>query len=455
MEEENEENKMDDNGYVEIPVTAEAEDRAAEAPEEGNEEEPKKQTPKVHRHAEKHAEKHTEKKLQHTAPEGQSHHRKHKCGWLVKAILVIVVLVLIWNIYNLAAAKRAADSKLETAKLEKIPALIQITKLVDLGCKNCFSIDTLVSSIKANNVNVTKEETVAFNSTQGAALMKKYSLVKIPSVIVTGETNKTAALENSLKASLEKKADAYVFTATKAPYTTADGTVAGLVSAKVLRETSCTQCGNLSSLMQSIEQLGVVVKDQENVWASSLKGQGLIAKYNISIVPAIVLSPEIQAYDDSITQRLLTIFTSAADGSMVQRVTPAPYYDVVSGTVKGLVDITYITDKACTECYNVSLQEQILTNPAGYNLKMASSKTVDVADKEGKALVKKYNITGVPTFVMTSEASAYTSLQSIWSSVGSIEKDGNWVFRDLGVMGVPYMNLTSGEVVQPAAQATQ
>ena len=455
--------QMDNEGYVEIKADdveeTPQEDMAEEEPEEAAEKPVKKEAKPEHRLVKKHVEirKHVEKKEheEHRKPEEHSGHQKKrlKLKPIFTIVLVIAILFLLWNVYSLMAAQKIAKDTLTKANFEKVPALIQITKVVDTGCKNCFSLTTVLGTIKGNNVNVTKEEQVAFNSTAGAALIKKYSISKIPAVIVTGDTARTTTLENSLKSIMDKTGDAYVFTKPTAPYTNLNGTVAGLVSAKLLGESSCTQCGNSTSLMNSIKQLGVVINDQETVWASSLKGKGLIAKYNITVVPVIVLSPEIEAYDSSLKQKLLTVFSAAKDGAMVQKVTPAPYYDLATGTVKGLADLTLVVDRTCTECYNVSVHEQILTNPAGYNLKLASKKTLDVNDAEGKALVNKYKITSVPTFILSSEASAYASLVSVWPQVGTVETDGSYVFRQMGVMNVVYKNLTSGELVQPAAAA--
>ena len=77
---------------------------------------------------------------------------------------------------------------------------------------------------------------------------------------------------------------------------------------------------------------------------------------------------------------------------------------------------------------------------------MNSEKTVDIASDEGKALIKKYSIKSVPTIILSKDADAYPALKQIWQQVGSVEEDGNYVFREVTQMG-SYKDLTTGDVV--------
>ena len=66
-------------------------------------------------------------------------------------------------------------------------------------------------------------------------------------------------------------------------------------------------------------------------------------------------------------------------------------------------------------------------------LEIGSAATVDLSKGEGTDLVRKYNITAVPTIILSRDALLYPGFAIVWSRVGSIEDDA-LVFRDTGFM---------------------
>jgi cold shock CspA family protein len=90
-----------------------------------------------------------------------------------------------------------------------------------------------------------------------------------------------------------------------------------------------------------------------------------------------------------------------------------------------------------------------------FQVYLESTKTVDASSNEGKSLISKYNITAVPTILITGDVSVYDPLAAIWPSVGSVEEDGVYVFRTMSaVRGSVYKDLSTGQVVTPQ-QPTQ
>lgn len=115
-----------------------------------------------------------------------------------------------------------------------------------------------------------------------------------------------------------------------------------------------------------------------------------------------------------------------------------------------------LTDKSCTECYPVSIHEKILS---GFNFvpQDKDKKTVDYQSTEGKKLIAKYQIKLIPTIILGGDISAYPKLQQVWQQVGTVEKDGAYVFRD-GVQQMnfygAYRDLTTGQII-PKKQPPQ
>ncbi len=101
--------------------------------------------------------------------------------------------------------------------------------------------------------------------------------------------------------------------------------------------------------------------------------------------------------------------------------------------------ITYLLDSNCLDCYDVKVNEQILMQ-YGLNL---TSRSFDINSGEGRALINKYNITKVPTFILSGgDLMNNSKLISVWPSVGSFESDGSLVFRSPELMSVKFKVLS-------------
>ena len=207
-------------------------------------------------------------------------------------------------------------------------------------------------------------------------------------------------------------------------------------------DSKCTDCADISALTQFLEQYGNV--DTKSVEFDSSAGKKLISKYSIEKVPSAVVTGDLSKVPDLKTK--WNQFGLVSADALVLLNTPSPYLNITSGNVQGLVEITYLADKSCTECYNPLLHKQALAS-LGIT-KFSKETSVDVSSDEGKALVSKYKIKAAPTIILSSGAAEYPGLVQVWPSVGTIESDGSFVFRTMSaIKGVSYKDLTTGEVV--------
>ncbi len=258
---------------------------------------------------------------------------------VVGAVMVVNAVLAYKTQYKITAEKKEAE---EAAK----PAEIELTVLSAPECVSCFDISALITPLKSNDkIKVNSEKTVVYTSDEGVALIQKYGVLRVPTLIVMGNTEK-AFDEQSFIQNLGKKAE---------------------------------------------------------------------------------------------------------DGALVIMNMPAPYIDVASGEIKGAFSVTYITDKGCSECYDPAMHRQAL---AGLAMKATTEKFVDRADGEGRTLVAQYKIESVPTILLTGDLTAYPRFQEVWQTVGTVEKDGSYVFRS----GVQYMgkyhNLKTGKIITPEPPKT-
>ena len=144
----------------------------------------------------------------------------------------------------------------------------------------------------------------------------------------------------------------------------------------------------------------------------------------------------------------------AQDGTYIASTISLPYRDLEKGSIQGLVDVIYVIDKACSECYKPeTTQRTILTQ--GYRMGIRSERTVDVSSYEGQNLITRYAITKVPTVLLSPEANEYSALKNVWKNVGTIETDGWYIFRQMNMLAkITYKDLESNSVIRPTPQPT-
>lgn len=363
---------------------------------------------------------------------------------VVTVALGIIVITNIVLTYNLNQELKKGT---ETLKEKSKPAKIELTLVKNSKCTDCFDISTIVSYVKNANINITKEAIFELDSKEGREIISKYQIEKIPALVVTGEIGKINIQ------GLEKKENALLFTKVNPPYTNAEtGKIEGMVVLYNLKDSSCSKCSDLSPLISQIKAAGVKIFEEKIIAPDSDEGKELTKKYNIDFAPAIILSKDAAVYD-VMQQAWLQIGSKENDGSYVLRSASPPFTNLTTGKLRGIVNIIYLTDKSCTECYDVNQHKEILVNPQSFAVKLEKEETFDISDAQGKELITKYNITQVPTIVLSDEVSAYPSNQ-VLKQFFSVEKDGSYVFRRLDAVGT-YKDLTKNEVIKTQQQSQE
>ena len=353
-------------------------------------------------------------------------------------VILLVNTILTFNLSkNLKKSSEAIQQKLNPAKIE-------LTLIKNSKCNDCFDISTIVSHIKNAYVNITKETMHEFNSKEGKEIINKYRIKRIPTVVITGE------IDNVNIQGLEKKENALILTRLEPPYTNAlSGEIEGKVTLYYLTDSSCSICNDLKPLVNQIKSAGVKILDERLVVTSSDEGQDLIRKYKIDFVPTIILSKDASVYP-IIKQEWPQVGSIEDDGSYVLRLVYPPFVYLTTNKLRGIVNITYLTDRSCSECYDVNLHRQILVNPQGFAIRLIKEERFDISEDKGKELIAKYNITQVPTIILSDEINAYPSKQAL-RQFFSIEEDGFYVFRRTEAVGT-YKDLITNQVVKAQQQ---
>ncbi len=355
-------------------------------------------------------------------------------------ILVILGIFLIAQLYSLnnLVDKRIADAK-EAAR----PADIQLSIIDSASCRDCYDIAPVVALIKSSAVNITDEKKLDISSEEAKKLISDYGISEIPSVIITGEIDKSklaAKLDGS------ETRNSAVFTKPEAPFIeVSSGKVRGKVTMISLKKDGCEECFNLTSIIGELNSL-LKFESRREVNADSSEGKNLIDKYKIKKIPALILDKEAGVYP-AIAENWNQVGTKEEDGSFIIRQIIPPYYSVDDGRIKGRVTMTTITDKTCASCYEpVSFHKPVLKSMGVF---IEKEDALDASTGEGKALIDKYKIEKLPTMILRGDTSEYPLLTQAWRDVGTIEADGAYVFRKSEIAQKPYKNLISNTVIAP------
>lgn len=381
---------------------------------------------------------------EHTHHEHHAHHKKDASKKLnlenvFIGLTILLGIVVIINIAITVGLNKDIKKSSDEAKEKLKPANIQLYIIKNSKCADCFDVSALQSYMKTLNVNITKESTLDFSAKEAKDLITKYQIKKVPAVIVAGEIEKVNV------EGMEKVNDALVLADIGAPYTdAATGKIEGRVTLSILKDADCAKCNDLKNLISQLKAAGIKISQEKNVLSNTDEGKNLINKYNIGFIPTLILSKDAAAYP-IIQEAWPQVGSKETDGSYVLRLVNPPYINLTTGKLRGLVSVVYMSDKSCTECYNVSVHREILASPQSFAVKLEKEETIDIDSAKGKDLIVKYNITQVPTVILSDEISAYPSTPAL-KQFFSVEKDGYYVFRKDSVVG-NYRDLTTNQIV--------
>ena len=191
------------------------------------------------------------------------------------------------------------------------------------------------------------------------------------------------------------------------------------ITAIIFKE--CKICMNMTQVVQELKQTpSVNVKQSSIIIAASAEAMRYIKMFDIKKLPALILEGE------NVLKLPLKGFREV-EGGVVLEDMPPPYVDLEEKNIAGLVEMTYLTDNSCIKCYDVEQHKDIMT--LAFGVYINEEKTIDISSKEGKELLEKYDITKVPTILLSEEAEKYQTIQIVWDQLGTIEEDGTYVFR--------------------------
>jgi len=364
-------------------------------------------------------------------------HKLNTSNLIILFSILLVILLLFNSIFTVGLSSKY-NNLIEFAKEEARPSNLEIIKIkAPSDCSNCFNLLPVINDLKSKNVNIINEKELNLNDAQD--LISKYNIKKLPTFILKGEINRTNLGENYLETE-----DVVIFNALEPVYYDAElNQQIGLVKATIIKPDNCEKCFDLDSVLEQIKSLNVFIEKEEIL--TEIEGAELIKKYNLQKLPVLILSEDFKAYESSsvIWEKLNGELDNS--GNFLLRDVLPPFKDLKTKEIKGLVNVKYLSDKSCTECYNVIVHKNILGN---FGIIPIKEETIDISSEEGKKLKDLYKIVKVPTVIISKEAADYQSFEEIFLQVGTKEKDNTYIFRKAEIMGT-YKDLEQNKVIEP------
>ncbi len=201
---------------------------------------------------------------------------------------------------------------------------------------------------------------------------------------------------------------------------------------------NCFDMNQVAAFVKKQENVKIIL--ERNLLDTDKEAQGLIAENKIKSLPALIITGEVS--QSNIAPLWDNLGVQPLNGAVVLSDMP-PYYSLDARKVVGLVQAIRLTDNSCAECYDVEAHMQILPR---FGIYVDKSLTYDISSNNSKELLQKYNITKVPTIILSSDASVYLGLNQIWNQVGTVEEDGSYIFRATEQMGI-YKDLSNNTIV--------
>ncbi len=362
--------------------------------------------------------------------------------WIVVGVMVGTAVFVLFLSPGAEPAEPAAPVPAEPPEVPAPPepteptlSEVEVTHITYDDCEECQSstylLDEILQLEGQFGFDITVNE-VTHDSTEGAALIEQYSITKLPSLVISKEAGDNEDFSNVwvLGIGTVEGDGNFVFRELYPPYYDMDSaSVKGMVDAYVIApDENCLACEDLNGYLDFLagEQVLVYFTGRTQYNQSEPEAQELIGKYNITKLPVFILGKDISTYsifDDQISG----LVSQESDGYYVLRELLPPYTDVETGEVKGAVSIVYLTDPSCEDCFDpVGLTSGMVS----FGIYIAEERTVELNSTEGQALLVKYNISKVPTMLVSPDASMYPGFTDAWAELnGPQAEDGWYVFN--------------------------
>lgn len=206
------------------------------------------------------------------------------------------------------------------------------------------------------------------------------------------------------------------------------------ISIVTITDSGCEGCDTAEDVASDVRGGNVKILKDESFEIGTDQAQSLITKYGIRRVPGVLVFGE--------TAKVVSGDLEAVDDALVFQPDIPPYKDTETGQVMGLVSATFIIDSGCDSCPDFS---NLVDGFEETGIVIVSREDVERTSQEGQRLIKKYDISSIPSLLFSADMGAYgDKVDTQWRQLGTKESDGTYVLRS---ETPPYIDAKTGELV--------
>lgn len=228
---------------------------------------------------------------------------------IASAFIVIVFVYSSLQLQDIDAKINAQNDLLAASALQNTPqgveppekAKLSVVNIVDSSDKNYVQLQPLVEQIKKLDVEIVSEKTLEFSSDEAKQLIEKYKIEKIPTILLSGETKKVSVLTQSW-GDLGTTEDDDTLVLRNVPpifLDLASGKVRGLVKAVYVNVPDKNEVFPAILFRQILgNAFGMRPVEEQIVDYNSSEGIELIAQFKLIKIPTVVLSGDLNAYQN-------------------------------------------------------------------------------------------------------------------------------------------------------------
>lgn len=217
---------------------------------------------------------------------------------------------------------------------------VSVTYITDLTCSACINPKLTIDAYKKAGVKVTEEKEIPWSSPEGQRLIGQYKIEKLPTFILSADVSYYPSIKDSWQKIGTVESDGtYIARQLFLPYRdVTKGQIIGLVDTVYLTDSSCADCYKPQEVHKNIltQGFGVGIRSEQTIDINSSYGKSLVAKYKITQVPTLLISPEVKEYP-GVIQVWPQVGTTESDGwyvfRQVARLGSVIYKDLTSNQV--------------------------------------------------------------------------------------------------------------------------
>lgn len=195
---------------------------------------------------------------------------------------------------NIVISKQIVESEEEAR-----PAELDIIILQDANCTDCSDVELFIEVIEKQNVQINSNKILEISSQEAKELIDRFSIDKVPTFIVSGEIEKDENLKKIWSQIGDIQDGSFILRQVMPPYiSVSTGEVKGRAKLIMLNDIDCEECYDVSVHEKIMAQFNFPTINDEIVDIDSSFGKELVNKYNIQLVPTIILIGDVEEYPE-------------------------------------------------------------------------------------------------------------------------------------------------------------